>query len=142
MKIVINALQYKQNSSGIGVMIRDLFGAYTKIVKQPCEVVVPNDAPPFPAGDSTKIISIPWRHGQGLRRLWFQTVQLGRHYGKNAVLLTTDSKIPFFLFRCPETKRGGVFPLPIGLHVIFPASECHTLRKSPRAHRFLRAADP
>ena len=97
MKIVINALQYKQNSSGIGVMIRDLFGAYTKIVKQPCEVVVPNDAPPFPAGDSTKIISIPWRHGQGLRRLWFQTVQLGRHYGKNAVLLTTDSKIPFFL---------------------------------------------
>lgn len=31
MKIVINALQYKKNNSGIGILLRNLFGPYTAL---------------------------------------------------------------------------------------------------------------
>ena len=53
-KIVINALQYKQNSSGIGVMIRELFSRYTKLTKRQCQVVLPHDGPEFPASPETE----------------------------------------------------------------------------------------
>ena len=96
-KIVINALAYKQNSSGIGVMIRELFEPYTKITKRKSQVLLPNDGPEFCGGERTETVRIPYKHKQNLRRMWFQTVQMGRCYCKNAVLLTTDSKIPFFL---------------------------------------------
>lgn len=96
-KVVINALAYKQNSSGIGVMIRELFEPYTKRTKRPCQVILPNDGPEFHGGESTENIRIPYRHGQNLRRMFFQTFQMGRQYCKNTVLLTTDSKVPFFL---------------------------------------------
>ena len=97
MKVVINALQYKQNSSGIGVMIRELFGAYVQLMPRHCQVVLSRDAPDFPAGPGTEVIRAPWSYGQKLRRIFFQTFQLGRKYCKNAILLTTDSKVPLFL---------------------------------------------
>lgn len=120
--IVINALQYKQNSSGIGVMIRELFARYTAITERRCFVILPYDGPTFPASSSTQQVRISWTHGQNLRRVLFQTAVLGRRYGKNAVLLTTDSKTPFFLpgscilvplitdlavFRMPEVYRAS-----------------------------------
>ena len=114
--IVINALQYKQNSSGIGVMIRELFSRYTALTDRPCRVVLPNDGPDFPASPETEQIRIPWAHGQNLRRMLFQTVFLGRRYGRNAVLLTTDSKTPFFLPRScrvvPLVTDLAVFRMP------------------------------
>lgn len=97
MKIVINALPYKQNSSGIGVMIRDLFGPYTGILERPCQVILSNDAPKFPASEKTELIRIPTGHSQGMRRIFFQSFQMGRKYCRESVLLTTDSKTPFFL---------------------------------------------
>lgn len=97
MNVSINALQYKRNSSGIGVMIRDLFGPFTSITKRKCKVVVPNDAPEFPCADNAEVIRVPCAHKQALKRIWFQTVQLGRRYGKESVLFVTDSKMPFFL---------------------------------------------
>lgn len=97
MKVVINALQYKQNSSGIGVMIRELFGSYTWITSRRCQVILPKDGPDFPAGPGIEIVRVPWSYNQKLRRMFFQTFQLGRKYCRNAVLLTTDSKVPFFL---------------------------------------------
>lgn len=115
-KIVINALQYKQNSSGIGVMIRELFSRYTKLTKRQCQVVLPHDGPAFPASPETEQIRIPWAHGKNLRRMLFQTVFLGRRYGKNAILLTTDSKTPFFLPRSctliPLITDLAVFRMP------------------------------
>lgn len=96
-KIVINGLPYKKNSSGIGVVIRDLFGPFAAVTKRRCQVVLPQDAPEFPCGERAEIISVPCDHAQALRRIWFQSVQMGRRYGKDAVLLTTDSKLPFFL---------------------------------------------
>lgn len=97
MKVVINALQYKKNSSGIGTMLRELFGPYTEITSRPCEIILPHDAPEFPAAQSAERIRMPWDHRQHIRRMFFQTFQLGRKYCKNAILLTTDSKAPFFL---------------------------------------------
>lgn len=97
MKVVINALQYKPNSSGIGVMIRELFGAYTQIASCHCQVVLPRDSPDFPTGSNVEMIRTPWSYDQKLRRILFQTFQLGRKYCRDAVLLTTDSKVPFFL---------------------------------------------
>lgn len=99
MKVVINALQYKQNSSGIGVMLRELFGQYTNITSRCCQVIVPNDGVGFPAASSAEIICLPWAHSQNLRRMLFQTIILGRKYCENSILLTTDSKIPFFVPR-------------------------------------------
>lgn len=97
MKVVINALQYKPNSSGIGVMLRDLFGPYTRITRRQCQVILPHDGPEFPVGKGAELIRCPWKHGQGFRRMFFQTFQMGRKYCQGAVLLTNDSKTPFFL---------------------------------------------
>lgn len=48
MQIVINALPYKPNSSGIGVMIRELFGRFAEKTEQHCLVILPQDGPAFP----------------------------------------------------------------------------------------------
>ena len=97
MKVVINALQYKPNSSGIGVLIRDLFGPFTHVTGRPCQVVLSKDSPMFPAGAGTELIRSPWEKGQGLRRMVFQSFLMGQRYCRDAVLLTADSKTPFFL---------------------------------------------
>ena len=97
MKVVINALQYKPNSSGIGVMIRDLFGAYAQQTERPCQVILTQDAPAFPAGRDTELIRAPFDHGEGRKRMLFQSFRMGPRYCKDAILLTTDSKTPFFL---------------------------------------------
>ena len=97
MKIVVNALQYKPNSSGIGVLIRDLFGPFTHVTGRECQVVLSKDSPDFPAGAGAELIWSPWEKGQGLRRMFFQSFLMGRRYCRDAVLLTADSKTPFFL---------------------------------------------
>ena len=95
VKVVVNALQYKQNSSGIGVMLRELFGRYVRMTTRHCQIILPQDGPDFPA--EPEIIRAPWDHGQNLRRMFFQTFLLGQKYCRDAVLLTSDSKVPFFL---------------------------------------------
>lgn len=95
--MVVNALPYKKKSSGIGGMIRDLYGAYAKITRRPCQVIVPQDAPEFADGGRSEVIRIPYNHADNLRRLFFQAFSLGRLFCRESVLLTTDSKCPFFL---------------------------------------------
>lgn len=116
VKIVINALQLKQNSSGIGVMIRDLFGAYARVTRRPCQAILPHDGPEFPGGAGTETLRCPFDHGQGLRRVLFQSFRMGRKYCRDAVLLTTDSKTPFFLPRScrlvPLVTDLAVFRMP------------------------------
>lgn len=115
--LLLNALPYKQDSSGIGVMIRELFGAYAKITQRPGTVVLSNDSPPFPQhGTNLRQIRSPYAHGQGIRRMWFQSFTMGRKYCENAVLLTTDSKTPFFLpkncFLVPLITDLALFRMP------------------------------
>jgi len=96
MKIVVNALQYKQNSSEIGVMIRDLFGTYCRLTERECRVFVPADAPEFPGEATTKQVRLDYQYSQSLRRMWYHSFKLGS-YCQDSVLLTTDSKMPLLL---------------------------------------------
>ena len=106
MKIVINALAYKQNSSGIGVLIRELLGRYAGATPHVCQVVLASDSPAFPDGKNVRQERQPWKYGDKLRRILFQSAVLGLRYCKNAVLLVTDSKIPLLL-----PKSCQVIPL-------------------------------
>lgn len=96
-RMVVNALAYKKNSSGIGVMLRELCNAYSQVTERPCRVVMPQDSPDFPVGENTEFLRVPWEHSQSLRRVLFQAFIMGWRYCRNAVLLTSDSKCPFFL---------------------------------------------
>lgn len=97
-KIVFNALQYKRNSSGIGVMIRELFSRCASMSGYPCEIVLCQDIGDFPAGGKTSLHFAPCGYEQGFRRMFYQLLELGRRCG-NALLLTTDAKTPLFLPR-------------------------------------------
>lgn len=97
IKLVFNALAYKKNSSGIGVMLRELFEAYSHVIERPCWAVIPRDSPEFSVGENASLFRIPWAYSDSLRRLWFQTFSLGQAYCRNAVLLTSDSKCPVWL---------------------------------------------
>lgn len=96
-KIVINALQYKQKSSGIGVLIRELFTPLTALTKRETQVILSQDSPPFLAQGATEVVRSPYDNRKGFRRMLFQSFIVGRRYGKNSILLTTDSKTPLFL---------------------------------------------
>ena len=98
-KIVINALQYKKNSSGIGVMVRELFSRYVGMTERPCEVVLCKDIVDFPAGNRFVRCSAPCSYEQGLRRTFYQMFQMGLRYCTDALLLTTDAKTPLLLPR-------------------------------------------
>lgn len=95
-KIVINALQYRPNGSGISITLRELFGRFTSETKRKCRVILPKDSPVFPSSGKTEIIEIPYRYEEGIKRVAFQSFNMGK-YCKNTILLTIDSKVPFFL---------------------------------------------
>lgn len=97
MKIVINALQYRENGSGIAVNLRELFGPFTRITERKCQIILPKNNPPFPCAETAECIEAPCTYQEGVKRIIFQSFMLGKQYCKNAVLLTIDSKIPFFL---------------------------------------------
>lgn len=78
-------------------MIRDLFGPYTKIAGHPCQIVLSQDAPEFPADAGAECVRVSCEYGQSARRMFFQTFQFGPRYCKDAVLITTDSKMPLVL---------------------------------------------
>ncbi len=117
MRVTINALQYKSNSSGIGVLLRELFGRLGASL--PCRVVLPKDCPPFPEHPGSEQVHAPFTSAQGLGRVLFQSFVLGPKHCKNAVVLTTDSKAPFFLPRSAKLipvitdlavfRMGGVY---------------------------------
>lgn len=113
--ITINGLQYKKNSSGIGVMIRDLFIPIAHIAKRPCKIVLPHDAP-LVDDDNIKKIYIPFEHKKNIKRILFQAFKMGKKYCKDTILLTTDSKTPFFLPRSctlfPVITDLAVFRMP------------------------------
>ena len=112
-RIVVNALQYKKNSSGIGILIRNLFGELSKIRSDDTTIILSMDSPSFPAG---KEIRIPYRYSQNLKRIFFQSFLFGNRFCKKSVLLTTDSKVPFFLpqtcFMIPVITDLAVYRMP------------------------------
>ena len=121
MNILINAIQYCPSGSGIAVNIRELFCPFTKITKHKCKVILCKNSPDFPASNKTEIVLAPCTYGEGLKRVLFQSLSLGK-YCKNSILLTVDSKIPFLIpksckvmplitdlaiFRMPDTYQAS-----------------------------------
>ena len=70
-KVVVNALQNKQNSSGIGVMIRELFSAYTHLTDRECRVICTRDGREFNGGPRTEIVRTEIGDHENLRRVLF-----------------------------------------------------------------------
>ena len=98
MKVVINALAFKKNSSGIGVLISELLVRFCEKSKRQCQIILSQDSPQVTlTGKQIHTVYSPYSHKQGIRRILFQSLFFGRKFCKNAVLLTTDSKVPFFL---------------------------------------------
>ena len=95
-KIVINALQYKNNSSGIGVVVRDLFGQFTRCTDSRCSVLLMQDAPEFLCSEDTEQVRVLVRYQDGLKRVLFRLFSVGK-YCRDSVLLTTDASVPMFL---------------------------------------------
>lgn len=134
MNVVVNALAYKKNSSGIGIMIRDLCGAYTGVTRRKCQIVMPCDSPEFPTSGQSETVHIPWNHRQNFHRIFFQAFSMGQRCCKHSILLTTDSKCPFFLpkdcvliplitdlavYRMPEVyQRSRVFLWRLQYHYV------------------------
>lgn len=97
-KIIINALQYKKDSSGIGVMIRELFSRCAAMMQHPCEVVICRDIEDFPCTSGVVLHRAPCDYNQNIRRVFYQLFQMGKAC-ENALLLTTDAKTPVLLPR-------------------------------------------
>lgn len=98
MKAIVNALQYKSDSSGIGVMIRELFGRLPQHISYEVLFILSKNSPCLaPFEGQAKNIRASCLYEQGMRRMFFQTFIMGYKYCNHAVLLTTDSKIPLFI---------------------------------------------
>lgn len=119
MKIVINALQYLDKSSGIGIMLRELYGRVAQRSDE-CQVILPKGSPAFPCGGKAETVIAPCAYEEGLKRIIYQSLVIGPRYCKDALFLTTDSKVPLLLpnnaevlsvitdlavFRMPEVYR-------------------------------------
>ncbi|MBN7774052.1 glycosyltransferase family 4 protein [Clostridium aminobutyricum] len=98
MKIVINATQFKQNSSGIGVLSYYLFGNLILQTELEVLVLLSKDSPDFPFDNGkTKIIRLPYDKRQNIKRNVFQSFIMGEKYCKDSIFITTDAKIPLIL---------------------------------------------
>ena len=98
MNVVINALAFKKNSSGIGVLISELLVRFSALTQRDCRIVLSQDSPAVvSAGERVTLSYSPYSHKQGIRRILFQSFLFGKKYCRDSVLLTTDSKVPFFL---------------------------------------------
>lgn len=121
--VIINGLQLKKNSSGIGGLIRELLLPWMKESKTGSTIVVSKDSPiPSSFEECISVVRTPILYNQGIRRVFFQSFLLGRKYCKNKILLTVDSKIPLILpkstvilpiitdlalYRLPETYQNS-----------------------------------
>ena len=112
-KVVVNALQNKQNSSGIGVMIRELFSAYTHLTDRECRVICTRDGREFNGGPRTEIVRTEIGDHENLRRVLFLSFGMGLKYCQNSILLTTDAQVPLLLptscFLAPVVTDLAVF---------------------------------
>lgn len=134
MNLVINALQYKSESSGIGILLRELFGRCAA-AGETARVVLPADSPPFPGAARAKTITAPCAYGEGLKRIAFQSCVMGPRYCKDAVLLTTDSKVPLLL---PKSCRVVSLVTDLALFRMPEVYQASRVLLWKRQYRYLR----
>lgn len=103
MRLVINAVQLKARSSGIGVLTNELFSRLAEISRREVTVLLSGDSPAFPVQNRhTRVVRLPFEKDQALRRNLYQSLRMGITYGRDSLFLTTDAKIPFLL---PQSCR-------------------------------------
>lgn len=102
MRVMLNALQFKRHSSGIGQM---LFFLYNSLVSSPSsagvsfEAILSKDAPPLfehPFHNAREIRNHIDKR-RVLRRKAYELFVLGVKSGKADVFVTRDSDMPFFM---------------------------------------------
>lgn len=96
-KLLINALPYKQESSGIGILIGELFSRVCRETSLDTTVVLDADSPELDGGEQVREVRPAIPYSRSAVRIFFQSFCMAPRYGKNAVILTTDSKIPLLL---------------------------------------------
>lgn len=82
-------------------MLRELFGRVAQR-SNGCQVILPKGSLSFPCGEKTETVVAPCSYEEGLRRIVYQSFVVGPRYCKDALFLTTDSKIPLLL---PKNTR-------------------------------------
>jgi len=122
LKTVINALQYLDDSSGIGILLRELFGRVAQR-RDRCQVILPKGSKAFPCGEKTETVVAPCSYEESFRRIAYQSFVVGPRYCKDALFLTTDSKVPILL-----PKNTKILPVVTDLAVF----------RMPEAYRFSR----
>ena len=100
MRIVINALPFKQQSSGIGILIYELFGALVRGSEHEFLTLLSQDSPQFGFDNGRAAeYRIPYQKGANIRRNLYQTFLMGERHCKDSIFLTTDSKVPLVMPR-------------------------------------------
>ncbi|MBQ7668262.1 MAG: glycosyltransferase family 4 protein [Clostridia bacterium] len=117
MKIIINGLQLNNENSGIGKMLLEIVNKLSKT--HDITVIVPKGI----ELDNINTIEIPYKNSQKIRRSVYQSFLLGKKYCENAILITTDSKIPLII---PKTT------------VVLPIITDLALFKMPESYAFFQ----
>jgi glycosyltransferase involved in cell wall biosynthesis len=98
MKIVLNGLQLKNQSSGIGILIYHLFGEMIQDSDEEFVTILSKDSPEFPFDNqNSSQYRIPYRKRQSIKRNLYQTFRLGKEFCSDSVYLTIDSKVPLVM---------------------------------------------
>lgn len=103
MKIILNAIQYKKNSTGIGYMAYNWFGNVVKLKKASdvVDVILSKDSPDFikDKTDGLRELRSPFNKNQVIKRNLYELFPPKYSNKEPGVFVSIDSKIPFFMPR-------------------------------------------
>lgn len=125
MRIILNAIQYKQNSSGIGLMVCNLFQQFIEMnEKYDVKLLVSSDSPEIAYNCKRAMtVRLNFKKSNYIIRNLYEMFFLGYQHCKNSFLITTDSKVPLFL-----PKSCEVIPIITDL-AIFRMGEVYQLTR-------------
>ena len=101
MKIFLNAIQYKKNSSGIGYLAFHWFGKIVRMKKEEdsIDVILSKDSPGvlIDSLHNVRELRSPFKKKQVIRRNLFELLPPKGARKKGGVFVSIDSKIPLFM---------------------------------------------
>ncbi len=103
MKIILNAIQYKKNSSGIGYMAFHWFNNVIELKRQSdtIDVILSKDSPQIMKNKKKGVreIRAPFKKNQVIRRNLYELLPPKDGNKEPGVFISIDSKVPFFMPR-------------------------------------------
>ncbi|MFZ2539706.1 MAG: glycosyltransferase family 1 protein [Oscillospiraceae bacterium] len=106
MKIILNAIQFKQQSSGIGLMIYNLYKNLIEVSPEiDFTILLSKDSPILVDEEKYNVIRTPFEKGQVLLRNLYENFVIGK-YANNSLYLSCDSKLPLFM---PKLSKKILF---------------------------------